>query len=157
MKTIKVTKEVHKKLMPLTTKNGDRKTISEVIDEKISDLPFASENYIRFDQTIRGQILLADFYLSDVDPNVNNICAELCIYFKVPSKEYRKGILHSNLVIINDLYVGGEHYFLKCDNPEDFVAEPHLVTENNDVYVVSLFIDNYMKYCRKKESNKNQE
>lgn len=148
MKPIKVEDSVHSKLIKLTTSTGTKKTISKVIEDSLATLPYANLKKIQFDD-IKGKILVADFYLSEDDPNPKKLSAELCIELEKEDKDYDsiwKKIGSSKKLEV-DIAIGDKWGVLKCD---DFIADVHY---GNNVIIVSLFIDDYIKYFKEDKKN----
>lgn len=145
MKTIKVSEEVHKIVIPYTTVNGNKKTISDVIKEKFSPLPSANLRDISFDGN-NGKILVSDFYISEISPNINDMCAEICVLMDCENITDSWDIIKKSKKIEFDYFLGDEIYTLKCYK---FTVDPHFGSA--DCVIVSLFVDDYMQFSNKKD------
>tara|TARA_R110000744_G_scaffold22731_2_gene57954 strand:- start:498 stop:773 length:276 start_codon:yes stop_codon:yes gene_type:complete len=85
------------------------------------------------------------FFLNEKKPNVKNMCAELAMILSVDDRIILDVIKNSKLIEF-DFFLGLDEYHLKCDL---FQADVHFSNEHGDVAVLSLFIDDYMKYCER--------
>lgn len=148
MKMIKIEDDIHKMIIPHTVSTGKRRTIGEVIKEKFTELPNANLRAFKIDD-YSGQIMVAEFYLCEDEPNANNISAEICLLMEVDNNKSKTkvwDILQNGKIIEFDFYLGLDMYHLKCDK---FDADGHFGNKYGDVTVFSLFIDDYMKYSKK--------
>ena len=148
MKMIKVSDEVHKLVLPHTTNNGKKKTMSDVIKDRFAEMPNANFRDIEIDDYM-GQILISDFYISENDANPNNICAEISIIIDFDNKNSQItswDVLNNAKLIEFKYLLREEMYLLKCDN---FITDLHMGNKHGDVIVMSLFISDYKQYSKK--------
>lgn len=150
MKTIKIEEDVHRLLTPHTTLGGIKRTFSDVVKQFATPTPYSNFSPIKFDD-VEGKVLIADYYLSEEEPNCENLSAELCIELdsKYSWEDTWKKIEGSSLLELG-ISIGKKWGTLSCG---DFEADCHYGDGDNRFVIVSLFVDDYIKYFKEDKKN----
>lgn len=137
MKTIKIEDKVHKELLKLSVEDGFKRTLSNVIYNKIKPTPSMQFQDITISKQ-DGKILcynLIDEILEDYD--IDSLKVEMCISL---NKIFEDGDINK---ISFNLILDDKRYKLNCN---EFYIEVHYVEDN--IICAYIKIENYLNYLK---------